>query len=362
MKIRAAIISILLLSGSLMAQQNTATEMKALPGSPAEEILLKQLQNRQDQQNSTEKLNERMILLTRHPKTISDYFMGPGDVIELTVVGIPGLDKKLFSLDGQGAISVPYVGQVELLGLTTRDAENKLVRLFAVSVLEDPQVNISVREYKSQFFYVIGAVKQAGKFPITQSIDLLDALAVAGGLTDRAVTDIRIYRNAQSKAVAGNPTGMNAAAASAPLEVNLSELLRAGQISDRMPIFSGDVIEVQEKKERVFYVLGDISKPGAFTMDSSKRMSLSRALANAGGLMKTASGKKALIIRQKDDGSLPDQIQVNANSVLSGKVKDVELCENDIVLVPGSSSKTLGKNFLAGVSGLLGTLIYIATR
>ncbi len=78
--------------------------------------------------------------------------------------------------------------------------------------------------------------------------------------------------------------------------------------------------------------------------------------------MKTASAKNALIIRQREDGSLPEQIKVNANSVLSGKVKDIELCENDIVLVPGSGSKTLGKSFLTGVSGLLGTLIFIAMR
>jgi len=59
-----------------------------------------------------------MKFMIRIPKTITDYLLGPGDVIDLTVVGIPGLEKKEFTLDGQGNIFVPYVGQVELLVLS----------------------------------------------------------------------------------------------------------------------------------------------------------------------------------------------------------------------------------------------------
>jgi len=48
--------------------------------------------------------------------------------------------------------------------------------------------------------------------------------------------------------------------------------------------------------------------------------------------------------------------------VMNGTVQDIELCENDIVLVPGSASKILAKGFLGGIGSLLGTLVIIATN
>lgn len=356
---------LILCASSLPAQQDI---ISTPTGSTPADILLKQAQTKQDQQSSSQTLNERMKFMVRIPKTITDYLLGPGDVIEITVVGIPGLEKKQFTLDGQGNIFVPYVGQVELLGLKLREAETRLAQLFSVSLLEDPQVTIGIKEYRSQYYYVVGAVKQTGKFPLTQSMDILDSLVIAGGLTEKANSTIKIYRNPQqqasetpdSKLTSENALFQNPAPA--PLEISLTALLAKEQTADRVPLYPGDVVEVPERQEKTYYVLGDIPKPGAFAIDASKRMNLSLALANAGGMLRTASGHKVVIIRQKDSGVLPEQIKVNAYSVLKGSTRDVDLCENDIVLVPGSSSKTLGKNFLSGVSSLLGALFLLGTR
>jgi polysaccharide biosynthesis/export protein len=353
-------ILILLMGSPLLAQQDTAA---APDGSSAADILMNQFRTQRDQQSVSQNLNERMKMIARPPKTINDYHLGPGDTIELTVVGIPGLDKKQFALDGQGNIFVPYVGQVELLGQKTREAETRITGLFAASLLEDPQVTISIKEYRSQYYYVMGAVKQTGRYPLTQSIDILDALAAAGGLSDRADTNIKIHRVLQGQASesSSDPEAALSGNSTTVLDVNLGELMETGQMANRMPIYSGDVIEVKEKKDVSYYVLGDIPRPGAFLIDSNKRMSLSRALANAGGMLRTAAGGKVMIIRQKGNGDLPEQIKVDAYSVLKGDMKDIELCENDIVLVPGSASKTLAKGFLSGINGLLGTLILIGT-
>ncbi len=367
MKRRIGVLIYILIfcSSSLLAQQDP---VGAPAGSTPAEILLKQAQTRQEQQSSPQTLNERMKSLIRIPKTITDYLLGPGDVIELTVVGIPGLEKKQFTLDGQGNIFVPYISQVELLGLKLREAQTKIIRLFSVSLLEDPQVTVDIKEYRSQYYYVVGAVKQTGKYPLTQSIDILDSLVIAGGLNDKAGSIIKIYRNSQQQAseTPDSPINPESAAsqnpAPAPMEISLTGLLEKGQTVDRVPVFPGDVIEVPERQEKTYYVLGDIPKPGAFSVDATKRMNLSRALANAGGMLRTASGGKVVILRQKDNAALPEQIKVDAYSVLKGKTKDIDLCENDIVLVPGSSSKTLGKSFLSGVSGLLGALFLLGTR
>jgi hypothetical protein len=66
-----------------------------------------------------------------------------------------------------------------------------------------------------------------------------------------------------------------------------------------------------------------------------------------------------MIVRRKANQELPEQILVDAYALLKGTIRDFDLLENDIVLVPGSASKTLGKSFLSGVSGVLTTLLVV---
>jgi polysaccharide biosynthesis/export protein len=359
-------ILICCLASPLAAQKSTSVEPA---GSLARDILLQQARNKQYEQSSYDTFDERMRSPARLTSTLNDYFLGPGDLIELTVAGIPGLDKKEFALDGQGKIAVPYVGQIELLGLTNREVESKLAALFADSMLVDPQVTVGIKEYRSHYYYVMGAVYKPGKYPLTHSTDILDALALAGGLTDRAEPKIKIYRYSRretsdgTSADAGNGTEKAEpanAVPSNPQEISLSDLLENAQDVNRMTVLSSDVVEVQERKNRTYYVLGDVPKPGAFSMPANERIAFSQALATAGGMLKTASGKKVMIVRPKAGEALPEQSTVNAYEVLKGNLKDFDLRENDIVLVPGSMSKTLGKAFMGGFIGIVTTLILVA--
>lgn len=366
---KSILITVLLigcLSGPLLAQQNGSMEPAGL--SP-EDILRRQALSKQDQQSPALNINKRIQSVPKWTRSDQEYLLGPGDKIELTVVGIPGLDRKEFSLDAQGQIYVPYLGQVKLLGLSARDVESELIRMFAVSLLEDPQVTVGIKEYKSQYFYVMGSVNKPGKFPLIQSTDILDALSLAGGLTVKADPRIKIYRYPQERQspdsqanTASAKEGIEYSDSSeplTPLDISLAELLEGEQSNHRLPILSGDVITVQDRKEKSYYVLGDILKPGAYAMPAEKNVALSQALANAGGMLKTAAGKKMMIVRRKANQELPEQILVDAYALLKGTIRDFDLLENDIVLVPGSASKTLGKSFLSGVSGVLTTLLVV---
>ena len=368
MKIRLiSFILICFLSSSLLAQHSSTAEPS---GSSPEEILIKQASTRQEQPSSASEINKRMLAAPRLAKVDQEYLLGPGDKIELTVEGIPGLDKKEFTLDAQGGIFIPYLGQVDILGLSVREVEAKLIRMFAVSLLEDPQVTVGIKEYRSQYFYVMGSVPKPGKYSLIQSTDILDALAQAGGLTDKADPKIKIYRYSQERGAQNSASDADSAksgtatastpAPFSPIEVSISRLLDGEQSIDRVEILSGDVITVQERKERSYYVLGDILKPGAYSMPSEKGIAASQALANAGGMLKTASGKNMMIVRRKANEPLPEQIKVDAYALLEGKIQDIELHDNDIVLVPGSASKTLAKAFLSGISGVMTTLLVLA--
>jgi polysaccharide biosynthesis/export protein len=294
----------------------------------------------------------------RIPLTVNqEYVLGPGDVVEVTVLGIANLDQREFMLDGQGRVSLPYVGQVRLKGATAHEAELKIAALFEVSLIEDPQVAVRVKEFKSQYCYVLGAVQKPAKYQLTEATSLLDALTMAGGLTEKADTRILIYHGSGAKSGAVPP-----ADSAEPRIIRLAELLSGGNVLLNITIESGDIVSVPERKESLYFVVGDIQKPGVFTMPTGEGVTISRALANAGGPLRTASGDKTLIIRKRPGLEMPEQIKVNAVAILRGEARDVELLENDIVLVPGSATKTLGKSLFLGLNYFLNSLLILGVR
>lgn len=290
-------------------------------------------------------------------KAGQDYVLGAGDIIEVTVIGIPGLEKQEFTLDGEGRISLPYIKQVRLYGLTPHDAQVKIATLFEVSLLENPQVTVKVKEYRSQFYWVLGAVVKPGRYPMASQVFLIDALTNAGGLTDKADVQIHIRRGADAE----DPQ-TSSASEGEQQAINLAELFYNGDPTRNVGIRSGDVITVPERKESLYYVVGDVAKQGSYPIDKSEKPMLTRAVANAGGILKSAAGGKTLIIRPIPGNAMPMQIKVDVVAVLKGESPDIELQQNDIVYVPGSSSKAFGKIMLGGLNGIFGTLLLIGVQ
>jgi len=285
-----------------------------------------------------------------------DYLLGPGDIVQVTVFGIEDLKQKELTLDSEGKVSLPFINDVGLMGLTPRESEVKITTLYEASVMKNPQVSITVKEFHSQFVNVLGAVLKPGTYQLTRRAYLVDALAMAGGLlAEKAEWKAYVHRTgtAQSapEAVAGVSTGKET------VEVDLMQLLVKGDISLNVPIYAGDVVSVPERVERYFYVLGDVNKGGAFEIKMGERMTLTKALASAGGLMPTAKPGKSAVMRQNPDGSTK-QIPVDVSKLLKGKLKDIDIAQNDVVFVPGSTSKTIGHGILNSIGGMITSVIY----
>jgi polysaccharide biosynthesis/export protein len=300
-------------------------------------------------------LNERLRSMAAVSRYSQDYLLGPGDIIQVTVFGIEDLKQKDLSLDSEGKIALPFINDVQLMGLTPREAEVKIATLFEASVMKNPQVSVSVKEYKSQFINVLGAVFRHGTYQLTRRAYLVDALAMAGGL---------LAEKAESKAYVHRVGAASAAESEAgvpkkeTLEIDLVQLLEKGDISLNVPIYAGDVISVPERVERFYYVLGDVNRGGAFEIKKGERITLSKALASAGGLMPTAKVKATAIMRQNSDGTTK-QIPVDVSKLLKGQVEDMVLAQNDVVFVPGSTTKTISRGILNSIGGILTTLIYV---
>ena len=126
------------------------------------------------------------------------YFVAPGDVLRIAVWKEPELSTEVFvRLDGM--ITVSVVGDVRAAGKTTEQIATE-VRTKLRSVLEVPQVTVTVAQAVSARFYVIGEVAVSGAFPLTGRISFLQALALAGGFREFAKRDrIIVIRERQGE-------------------------------------------------------------------------------------------------------------------------------------------------------------------
>lgn len=126
--------------------------------------------------------------------TTEDYRIGSQDLLELQVFGVPDLNRTV-RVNSRGFISLPLIGMVQASGLTSEQLEASLADKLAESYLQNPQVSIFIKEYTSQRVTVEGAVKKPGVYPIKGKTTLLQALAVAEGLTSVADPNgIKIFR------------------------------------------------------------------------------------------------------------------------------------------------------------------------
>ena len=115
----------------------------------------------------------------------SDYIIGPQDVLEISVWRNPDLSRQV-SVRPDGRISLPLIGDVGAVGLTTGELKNAITEKLK-EYKENPTVAIVVQQVNSYFVYVNGAVGSQGRFPLLTKTSLIQQLTLAGGLRPDAV-------------------------------------------------------------------------------------------------------------------------------------------------------------------------------
>jgi polysaccharide biosynthesis/export protein len=126
------------------------------------------------------------------------YKVGPRDVLEVTVFKVPDL-SKVVQVSEAGTISYPLVGEVRAGGRTAREIEQDLTKSLGAKYLQNPQINVFIKEYNSQRVTVEGAVKKPGVIPIQGGMTLLQAVAMAGGFDDKAEETVLLLRQVDGK-------------------------------------------------------------------------------------------------------------------------------------------------------------------
>ncbi len=125
-----------------------------------------------------------------------DYTIRERDVLKITVYEHPDLSMNV-RVASDGTITFPLIGSVKVSGLTEKEVQEKIRALLADGFIVNPQVTVVVEEYKD-FFYVTGEVKKPGAYKYEEGMNVLKAITIAGGFTEKASKRrIKIIRKEQ---------------------------------------------------------------------------------------------------------------------------------------------------------------------
>lgn len=121
---------------------------------------------------------------TNDPQLDSARTLSPNDGILMTVYQEDDLTTKII-IDKNGMVMLPLLGQVKISGLTVEQATAHIQQLYKNDLLVHPQVNLIVERFAERRYAVLGLVQKPGSFdfPTNESVNLLEAIAVAGGYT-----------------------------------------------------------------------------------------------------------------------------------------------------------------------------------
>jgi protein involved in polysaccharide export with SLBB domain len=111
------------------------------------------------------------------------YRLGPGDRIDIRVFGEEDLSLSVLIGDS-GVLNYPLLGQIQVAGLTVKELESGLTERLEGDYLIDPDVTVSVDEYRPIF--INGEVNKPGAYPFQPGLTLQKAISLAGGFTERA--------------------------------------------------------------------------------------------------------------------------------------------------------------------------------
>ncbi len=255
-----------------------------------------------------------------------DFKVGGYDVLDIIVYEEEDLSRESVPVSAEGYISFPLIGRLEIAGMTTSEIETLISdRLAEGQFILDAHVSVTVREYRSKQFMVLGAVKQPGAYPIQGRERVLDAVSKAGGVdVEQAGKEGMIIRNQSSDASPENKI---------VIRVELPKLLKGGDQTSNMLLYDKDLLYIPKAEN--YYIIGQVRNPGSYPyMD--REITLVEAISRAGGFTEIAARNRTRIVRVEDGGEKIIEVKVDAITETGRKAQDVKLKPGDVIVVPES--------------------------
>jgi polysaccharide export outer membrane protein len=241
----------------------------------------------------------------------SNYILGPGDVLKITVYNSPDLTLET-RITENGTINFPLLGEVQMGGITAPVAEKKIADLLENGrFINNPQINILVTQFQSKMISVLGSVYKPGRYPLDRATNLTDLLALAGGPTPDGSDLISITSK------------------SGKTEYDLHSIVDKADGSQNIPLVGGEIVYVHA---RDISVMGQVSRPGKYSVISGVR-TVSDFLGIAGGINPT--GSDIATVTTFRDGHI-NRFEVDVDSLFrtGNNSENIELASGDSIYVP----------------------------
>jgi polysaccharide export outer membrane protein len=247
---------------------------------------------------------------------VNNYVVGPQDVLSITLYDQQELSGK-YTVEADGTFTFPLIDRVKAGGLTLRQIEQALRTQLSDGFFKNPQVSVSVEQYRSQRVFVVGEVRTPGPYQLVGDMTLIEALARAGSTTDEAAGEALIVRFANGGESTG-PVLPEEKSGADVLRVDI-KALQSGRLSDNPTLRDGDTIFVP--RAELVYVFGHVHSPGAYRLQ--RGATVLQALSLAGGVTDRGATGRVRIAR----------VVEGKKTELRVKLEDVVLA-GDTIIVP----------------------------
>lgn len=280
----------------------------------------------------------------QQPTKDTRYRIGPGDVLEVRVSRAPELSRDGVRVDQRGMIRMPMWGDdVPAACLTEGELAASIAKIY-LKYKTNPHVDVFVKEFQSQPVAVTGAVRSASNFKLQRQVQLLELLSFAGGPSEAAGRTIQIvHAGGPSLCEKGNEAVGNELGGL--ISYKLEDTLRG--VPEANPYMRpGDIVRVLEADQ--VYVIGNVLRPTIISL--KEPITISRAIAIAGGTAPSTKKDKVRIVRQTPGSITKQEIFVDLGAIEKRKAEDVALLPNDIVDVPISGTKALLRSLIGTIA------------
>ena len=324
---------------------------------------------------------------------VEDYRVGAEDVLDISVTSLesPGEVTTLSrDVSRDGSVDMPLIKQLPVGGLTAREIEVAVTKAYDNRYLKDPEVSVTVSEYRSSPVVMMGSLSRPGVYFLRRnSSTVLEMLSQAEGLSSAAgdtlyvvhaegledflkkgeASDAPVQKpaspdepdagadgeadetvnsdektprrddaalggldstNVPSGEVAGSWLDASADDTGA-LAIDLRRLLDEGDIRLNVKIKGGDIVSVPPAKIDYIYVLGYVNRPGSFDIEEGREVGVLQAVAMAGGLSPVARAKNSILIMDRPEGRLVEKTDLKA--IANGKRPTVYMSPGDTLIV-----------------------------
>jgi len=284
------------------------------------------------------------------------YVLGADDQIAVRVSDAEEISDKPMRIESDGYIRLPMIGRVKAAGLTVEQLEERIAAGLKV-YMKEPDVTVSIVEFRSQPVSVIGSVKNPGVHQLQGRKTLVEILSLAGGLAEDAgysvkITRLREWGRIPLPSAKDDPTGGFSVA-----EVRLAGILEARSPEENIIVLPQDVVSVP--RAEMVYVVGQVPRAGGFVLRERETLSVLQALSLAGGTDHAAAPQNARILRSAAGVASRAEIPVNLKRILAGQEPDVPLEKEDILFIPSSTpKKAMGRLADAAIQITTGLVIF----